>query len=196
MMNLSLLCKWWWLLENEDGLWQEIVRKKYVRNFPICLIPYRMSDSPLWKDMLKVRHIYLQGREYIIGNGRLNDLTLSEEKDKVTWRWTHNKKNSVSSVYRFLSRDECGASYARIWKAKIPEKIKICMWLIDQNAILTKDNMIKKKWVGDPGCYFCGIDETIDHLMFECPIARVVWGGHTKIIESILEVDSKSLAGW
>jgi hypothetical protein len=21
-MNISLLCKWWWKLENEDGLWQ------------------------------------------------------------------------------------------------------------------------------------------------------------------------------
>jgi hypothetical protein len=28
-MNLSLLCKWWWKVENEEGLWQEIVRKKY-----------------------------------------------------------------------------------------------------------------------------------------------------------------------
>jgi hypothetical protein len=28
-MNLSLLCKWWWKLEFEEGMWQEIVRKKY-----------------------------------------------------------------------------------------------------------------------------------------------------------------------
>jgi hypothetical protein len=26
-MNISLLCKWWWKVENEEGLWQEIVRK-------------------------------------------------------------------------------------------------------------------------------------------------------------------------
>jgi hypothetical protein len=26
-MNISLLCKWWWMLEKEDGLWHEIVRK-------------------------------------------------------------------------------------------------------------------------------------------------------------------------
>jgi hypothetical protein len=25
-MNISLLCKWWWKFENEEGLWQEIVR--------------------------------------------------------------------------------------------------------------------------------------------------------------------------
>jgi hypothetical protein len=36
-MNISLLCKWWWMLEKE-GLWQEIVRKKYIRQSPICLI--------------------------------------------------------------------------------------------------------------------------------------------------------------
>jgi hypothetical protein len=30
-----------------------------------------MDDSPLWKDMIKVRHIYLQGREYQIHNGRV-----------------------------------------------------------------------------------------------------------------------------
>jgi hypothetical protein len=28
-MNLSLFCKWWWKLEYEEGLWQEIVMKKY-----------------------------------------------------------------------------------------------------------------------------------------------------------------------
>jgi hypothetical protein len=28
-MNLSLLCKWWWKVENGEGMWQEIVRRKY-----------------------------------------------------------------------------------------------------------------------------------------------------------------------
>jgi hypothetical protein len=28
---ISLLCKWWWLLESGEGLWQEIVRLKYVK---------------------------------------------------------------------------------------------------------------------------------------------------------------------
>lgn len=30
-MNISLLIKWWWKLENEDGLWQDIVKAKYLR---------------------------------------------------------------------------------------------------------------------------------------------------------------------
>jgi hypothetical protein len=35
-MNISLLCKWWWKLENEEGLRLEVVRKNiwWVEVFP------------------------------------------------------------------------------------------------------------------------------------------------------------------
>ena len=26
-MNIGLLCKWWWKLESEDGIWQILIRK-------------------------------------------------------------------------------------------------------------------------------------------------------------------------
>jgi hypothetical protein len=46
-MNISLLCKWWWALETGNGLCQEIVKVKYVKGSPICLIPNRINDSPI-----------------------------------------------------------------------------------------------------------------------------------------------------
>jgi hypothetical protein len=64
-----LLCKWWWALENDKGLWQDIVKIKYVKNSPICSILFRYNDSPVWSDLLKIRHIYLQGRELKINKG-------------------------------------------------------------------------------------------------------------------------------
>lgn len=45
---------------------------------------------------------------------------------------------------------------------------------MENGAILTK-NMIKRKWKGNPDCYFCEHSESIDHLFFNCPVARVVW---------------------
>jgi hypothetical protein len=69
-MNVSLLCKWWWLLESREGIWQEIVNLKYVKNYPICDILSKMNDSPLWKDLMKVRYIYLRGKGYKVSNGR------------------------------------------------------------------------------------------------------------------------------
>jgi hypothetical protein len=43
------------------------------------------------------------------------------------------------------------------------------------NAILTKDNLLKRKWSGDPSCYFYDNDENISHLFFQCSTARSVW---------------------
>lgn len=63
----------------------------------------------------------------------------------------------------------------RLWKAKMPLKIKIFMWLVQQNAILTKDNLLKRKWQGEGKCAFCIENETVQHLFFECPMAKFVW---------------------
>jgi hypothetical protein len=58
-LNIIIMCKWWWLLEHEEGLWQDIVNLKYVHNTPVCLIKPKISDSPIWSDLLKIRHIYI-----------------------------------------------------------------------------------------------------------------------------------------
>jgi hypothetical protein len=37
-MNIGLLTKWLWKLENEEGLWQTIVNKKYMKGKPLCVL--------------------------------------------------------------------------------------------------------------------------------------------------------------
>jgi hypothetical protein len=57
-------------LEDEKGLWQDVVRLKYVKTTPTYLIPNRFNDSPVWKELMQVRHIYLMDREIKINNGK------------------------------------------------------------------------------------------------------------------------------
>jgi hypothetical protein len=40
-MNISMLCKWWWKLENGHGLWQQIINAKYVKGRSICTVAHR-----------------------------------------------------------------------------------------------------------------------------------------------------------
>jgi hypothetical protein len=40
---------------------------------------------------------------------------------------------------------------------------------------LTKDNLAHRGWIGDERCRFCSQEETIDHLFFQCGIAKFVW---------------------
>jgi zinc-binding in reverse transcriptase len=49
------------------------------------------------------------------------------------------------------------------------------MWLVRRKKILTKDQLMKRGWQGDSSCIFCGQFETIDHLLVNYSIARIIW---------------------
>ena len=61
------------------------------------------------------------------------------------------------------------------WKIKVPLKIKFFLWYLKKGVILTKDNLAKRNWKGDKKCCFCNNDESIQHLFFECHVAKFVW---------------------
>jgi hypothetical protein len=57
-------------MEKHEGLWQKIVRKKYMRGKDIHSVKMRSSDSP-WKNLLKVNDTYLRRRKISLRNGNL-----------------------------------------------------------------------------------------------------------------------------
>ena len=69
-MNISLLCKCWRRLENEDGLWQDIIKAKYLKGRLISSVKHIRDDSPTWTDLLKIRMVYLRGRRIHTRNGK------------------------------------------------------------------------------------------------------------------------------
>jgi hypothetical protein len=66
-------------------------------------------------------------------------------------------------------------SFKHLWKARVPPKIKIWLWLIWHNAIATKNNMQKRVWTGNTKCRFCEEEEDIHHLFFLCPAPKYMW---------------------
>jgi len=79
-------------------------------------------------------------------------------------------------MYNALTRSDAGIYHKILWKGKIPTKIKIFMWLLMNDAILTKDNLLKRKWQGDPTCYFCDEPESISHLFFSIAMLQNQYG--------------------
>ena len=55
--NISLMVKWWWKLETQNGVWQDIVRARYLRNMTIAEEGPKFSDSPCWKSLLKDKEV-------------------------------------------------------------------------------------------------------------------------------------------
>jgi hypothetical protein len=70
-MNISPLCKWWWKLETQNGLWRKIVRVKYFCNYTVSSVKPKFNDSSCWKAILKVKDIYMKGMKVILNNGEL-----------------------------------------------------------------------------------------------------------------------------
>ena len=80
---------------------------------------------------------------------------LTSNVDSVLWLIGKSSIFSVKSVYNALTKSSSGTCHKKIWKGKIPEKIKIFLWLMSNDAILTKDNLNKRKCQGDPNCVLC-----------------------------------------
>jgi len=99
-MDISLLCKWWWRLEHESGIWQEIIQAKYLHGKPIGVVHHRLNDSSIWTDLLKVKQFYLKGRTIHTKNG----------KNTLFWldSWLDNKPLSVvhSVLFDLCSNQE------------------------------------------------------------------------------------------
>ena len=94
----------------------------------------------------------------------------------ISWKCNKSGSFSTRSVYDSLTSTDHGHSFPHIWKARIAPRIKIFMWLLENNAVLTKDNLLRRNWLGSPTCYFCSFSESIDHLFSLCPTAKVLWG--------------------
>jgi hypothetical protein len=47
--------------------------------------------------------------------------------------------------------------------------------LLNQNRVQTTDNLIRTKWKGDSKCKLCLSEEYVDHLIFTCHLAVLVW---------------------
>jgi hypothetical protein len=83
--------------------------------------------------------------------------------------------NFLFTMYLALINNAFVDANRKMWKVRIPLKIKIFMWHVYKGVVLTKDNISKRNWNGSNQCSFCCNDGSIRHLFFDCLYARFVW---------------------
>lgn len=69
LMNISLLCKWLWKLENEEGVWQEILRKKYLSKQTLSQVESGPGNSQFWAGLLSVKKLFLDRCSRVLRSG-------------------------------------------------------------------------------------------------------------------------------
>jgi hypothetical protein len=232
-----LLSKWIIKLLNEEGLWQQILKRKYLKNKTLSQVEKKKGDSHFWSGLMQVKKLVLERGRFKIQNGTQTrfreDLWIGREplmtkypslynivrkknasvaqvlsttplnisfrralmgdnwtkwldlvgsilgvrlgEQTNSFIWTKSKSFSVKARYNDLEVGNSSRLNLVTWKAKIPLKIKIFLWYLWKGVILTKDNLAKRQWKGCTRCCFCSEHETIQHLFFNCPMARLMW---------------------
>jgi hypothetical protein len=108
---------------------------------------------------------------------RLSMIQLTQGPDEFRWNLQENDKFSGNSMYKkaLIQPNAPVDNNNKIWKRRIPLKIKIFAWHLRRGVNLTKDNLVKRNWHGSKKCVFCHHDETIKYLFFQCNFARSIW---------------------
>ena len=109
-------------------------------------------------------------------------------RDKLVWKENKAKVFSIKTAYQValrLHHPHAGEHslatmdqkiWKRIWSINVPPKVRTFVWWACSHILLTKANLFHKKVPVDPLCSACGqADETMAHILWECPLARNVW---------------------
>ncbi|WMV10595.1 hypothetical protein MTR67_003980 [Solanum verrucosum] len=73
----------------------------------------------------------------------------SEEKDRLWWKLDSKGSFKVNSAYKFLNQGNLQRQHwpwKHIWKIKIPFKVVCFTWLLAREAVLTQENLKKRKF--------------------------------------------------
>uniref|UniRef100_A0A452XBT8 Reverse transcriptase zinc-binding domain-containing protein n=1 Tax=Aegilops tauschii subsp. strangulata TaxID=200361 RepID=A0A452XBT8_AEGTS len=210
--NIALLSKWVYKLLTENGVWQEIIRNKYVGSNAISQIHWKPGDSHFWSGVMKAKEFFFQFGTFSVRDGsqvrfwedtwlgnnslmvqypslyrivrhkfvtikqvfgqenpdisfhrdllgtrlaawnelltRLEDIQLSYEPDTFRWNLHQNGKFSVKSMYDAMVHCDVPVDNRKLWKLKIPLRVKIFLWFLNKGVILTRDNLARRNWHG------------------------------------------------
>ena len=107
IQNVSLLSKWLYKLVNEDGVWQDLLRKKYLKNKTIGEAHWKPGDSHFWSGLMKAKDRFLDLSIFNIHNGSqtrfwedkwLGNFTLKEKYPSL-YNITREKHISVANAF-------------------------------------------------------------------------------------------------
>jgi len=106
----------------------------------------------------------------------VNQTTLTEGRDVMKWVLEKRGNYTTRSLYKAMTfggvKDPV---LMRIWRCRIPLKIKFFLWMAFNDRIQAAVQLKKKKWSGQEECKLCGERETVDHILFLCPVALFMW---------------------
>ncbi|CAA7019711.1 unnamed protein product [Microthlaspi erraticum] len=122
-------------------------------------------------------------------------------KDRLSWSGNADGQFSVRSAFTLLTSDttprpDMEAFFKRVWRVKVPERVRVFLWLVSHQVIMTNVERKRRHLCDSDVCSVCkGGFETILHVLRDCPSILGIWN---RVVPARLrqEFFSKSLLEW
>jgi hypothetical protein len=135
---------------NSTGFWNEVwigdspFSVRFKRLFELSLnkeITVNMALSDNCDSLIFRRRLHGESAQLLEDLKNIcNAINLDDSRNKTIW--TINKKGfSVKSIYLKCRSSLDKVPFWFIWKARIPQRIKVLLWLVIKNIILSKENL-------------------------------------------------------
>jgi hypothetical protein len=66
--NKCFLSKWLFKLLNVEGMWQELLQNKYLKDKTISQVQVKPTNSPFWKGIMSGRDEFFQRGSFVLGD--------------------------------------------------------------------------------------------------------------------------------
>lgn len=117
-------------------------------------------------------------------------------ENTLAWNFKKHGLYSVRSAYRHLKdisrQDEANNNettsgdagvWNKLWKLKIPPKIRIFWWRAVNNFLPSKKELKRRHVEQDDHCDTCGMEgESLFHVTFECSTTRRFWQAAKELV--------------
>ena len=70
IQNKCPLSKWLFKLTNEDDIWQQILRNKYLKSKTVTKVEKKSGDSQFWLGLMSVKQYFLKWMTFKVQNGK------------------------------------------------------------------------------------------------------------------------------
>nr|GEY88882.1 putative RNA-directed DNA polymerase, eukaryota, reverse transcriptase zinc-binding domain protein [Tanacetum cinerariifolium] len=203
-LNMGLLFKWIWrILTRPSDIWAKLgngvsisfwediwcgnssLKSQFPRVYNLdpvrtCSVSQRISlNSSYWVFVL--RRSLRGGAElaqFKLMLGILGDVTLSDHCDSWVWSRGSSTMFTVASARDLVENSLLSAdNVATRWLRHLPIKINVFLWRLNINRLPSSVNLDRKGIEVDSLlCPICRLDvETVNHLFFNCDMAKDLW---------------------
>lgn len=124
---------------------------------------------------------------------------LTDQPDKLVWRWSSDGLFSTSSAYLALQQgSQAIPGCIQIWETWAPPRVKLFLWLSIRRSQWTADRRRKRGLETRDLFYLCDQQaETIDHIVVDCPSSKQIWHAATSALGSPLpQQPTRTLLEW